>query len=37
MIALKLCSLVLGAGVLLYVFSPDLGEEFVLAIVSCLG
>jgi hypothetical protein len=38
MIALKITALVLGAGILVELFSPpDLGPDFVLAIVSCFS
>jgi len=37
MIAIKFCGLVLGAGVLISLFSPDFGADLLLAIVSCLS
>jgi hypothetical protein len=37
MITLKLIALVLGAGVLLSVYSADFGPDLVLAIVACFS
>ena len=37
MIALKFIVLVLGTGVLLTVFSEEIGQELFLAIVACLS
>lgn len=37
MIALKFIAIVLGTGVLLTVFSDDIGQELFLAIVTCLS
>ena len=37
MIALKFIILVLGTGVLLTVFSEEIGQELFLAIVACLS
>jgi hypothetical protein len=37
MIALQFIAAVLGAGVLVSLFSGDFGPELVLAIVSCLS
>jgi hypothetical protein len=37
MITLKLIALVLGAGVLLSIYSADFGPDLVLAIVACFS
>jgi hypothetical protein len=37
MITLKLIALVLGAGMLLSVFSADFSSDFVLAIIACFS
>jgi hypothetical protein len=37
MIALKMIALVLGAGMLISLFSADFGPEFALAVVACFS
>lgn len=37
MIALKVIALALGAAALFFMYSGDLGADFVLAVVSCLS